>query len=115
MRPEVSRRKVFPPTSKHLLARLSYSTAALICSIALLLNSQKDVYKRQDADILNYRKGLSSFYENETYSLYTDYFLDRQLVRIKAVSYTHLDVYKRQHRICIVQMIVAASLQAPPA
>ncbi|MCS3154793.1 hypothetical protein NXX77_18590 [Phocaeicola dorei] len=35
---------------------------------------------------MNYRKGLISFYENETYSLYTDYFLDRQMARIKELT-----------------------------
>lgn len=44
------------------------------------------VYSAKDADILNYRKGLISFYENETYSLYTDYFLDRQMARIKELT-----------------------------
>lgn len=44
------------------------------------------VYSSKDADILNYRKGLISFYENETYSLYTDYFLDRQMARIKELT-----------------------------
>ena len=44
------------------------------------------VYSSKDADILNYRKGLISFYENETYDLYADYFLDKQIARIKELD-----------------------------
>ena len=44
------------------------------------------VYSAKDADILNYRKGLISFYENETYDLYADYFLDKQISRIKELD-----------------------------
>lgn len=44
------------------------------------------VYPVKDSDILNYRKGLIAFYEMEDYSLYTDYFLDRQIERIKEIE-----------------------------
>ena len=61
-------------------------TARLVESIVMMNAGLIPVYSAKDADILNYRKGLISFYENETYSLYTDYFLDRQLVRIKELT-----------------------------
>lgn len=32
-----------------------------------------------------YRKGLIAFYETEDYNLYTDYFLNRQIERIKEI------------------------------
>lgn len=32
------------------------------------------VYSSKEEDILNYRKGLITFYEQKDYSLYTDYF-----------------------------------------
>ena len=60
--------------------------ARLVESIVMMNAGLIPVYSSKDADILNYRKGLISFYENETYSLYTDYFLDRQLVRIKELT-----------------------------
>lgn len=58
----------------------------LMESIVMVNAGLIPVYSSKDADILNYRKGLISFYENETYSLYTDYFLDRQMARIKELT-----------------------------
>ena len=60
--------------------------ARLVESIVMVNAGLIPVYSSKDADILNYRKGLISFYENETYSLYTDYFLDRQMARIKELT-----------------------------
>ena len=45
------------------------------------------VYSTKDADILNYRKELKSFHENETYNMYADYFLDKQISRIKELFF----------------------------
>lgn len=45
------------------------------------------VYSTMDADILNYRKELKSFHENETYNMYADYFLDKQISRIKELFF----------------------------
>lgn len=39
-----------------------------------------------NADILNYRKGLIAFYETENYSPYADYFLNKQVERIKEIE-----------------------------
>ena len=61
-------------------------TARLVESIVMMNAGLIPVYSAKDSDILNYRKGLISFYENETYSLYTDYFLDRQMARIKELT-----------------------------
>jgi cell division protein len=35
---------------------------------------------------LNYKKGLISFCETGEYSLYTDYFLNKQIERIKEIE-----------------------------
>ena len=55
-------------------------------SISLMNVGIIPVYPVKDSDILNYRKGLIAFYEMEDYSLYTDYFLDRQIERIKEIE-----------------------------
>ena len=44
------------------------------------------LYSAKDADILNYRKGLIRFYETGDYTKYSDYFLNRQLERIKEID-----------------------------
>ena len=61
-------------------------TARMIESIALMNADIIPVYSAKDSDILNYRKGLIAFYETEDYSLYTDYFLNRQIERIKEIE-----------------------------
>lgn len=61
-------------------------TARMIESIALMNADIIPVYSAKDSDILNYRKGLIAFYEMEDYSLYTDYFLNRQIERIKEIE-----------------------------
>jgi len=61
-------------------------TARMIESISLMNVGIIPVYPVKDSDILNYRKGLIAFYEMEDYSLYTDYFLDRQIERIKEIE-----------------------------
>ena len=62
------------------------STARLVESIVMMNAGLIPVYSSKDADILNYRKGLISFYENETYDLYVNYFLDKQIARIKELD-----------------------------
>ena len=37
-------------------------------------------------EIFKREQGLIAFYEMEDYSLYTDYFLDRQIERIKEIE-----------------------------
>lgn len=61
-------------------------TARMIESIVLMNAGIIPVYSAKDADILSYRKGLIAFYETEDYSPYADYFLDRQMERIKEIE-----------------------------
>ena len=61
-------------------------TARMVESIALMNADIIPVYSSKDADILNYRKGLIAFYETEDYSVYADYFLNRQVDRIKEIE-----------------------------
>ncbi|MDL2256828.1 Fic family protein [Bacteroidales bacterium OttesenSCG-928-I14] len=60
-------------------------TARMIESITLMNADIIPVYSAKDADILNYRKGLIAFYETEDYTIYSDYFLNRQIERIKEI------------------------------
>lgn len=61
-------------------------TARMMESIALMNADIIPVYSAKDADILHYRKGLIAFYETESYTLYADYFLNRQVERIKEIG-----------------------------
>lgn len=61
-------------------------TARMIESIVLMNAGIIPVYSAKDADILSYRKGLIAFYETEDYSPYANYFLDRQMERIKEIE-----------------------------
>lgn len=61
-------------------------TARMMESIVLMNADVIPVYSAKDADILHYRKGLVSFYETEDYTMYADYFLNRQLERIKEIE-----------------------------
>ncbi|MEA4886001.1 MAG: Fic family protein [Bacteroides graminisolvens] len=61
-------------------------TARMIESVALMNAGIIPVYSAKDADILKYRKALIAFYETEDYSNYADYFLDRQIERIKEIG-----------------------------
>lgn len=61
-------------------------TARMIESIALMNADIIPVYSAKDSDILNYRKGLIAFYETEDYSKYADYFLNRQIERIREIE-----------------------------
>lgn len=61
-------------------------TARMIESIALMNAGIIPVYSSKDSDILNYRRGLIAFYETEDYNLYADYFLNRQIERIKEIE-----------------------------
>ena len=61
-------------------------TARMIESIALMNAGIIPVYSAKDSDILNYRKGLIAFYETENYNEYADYFLNRQVERIKEIE-----------------------------
>ena len=58
-------------------------TARMVESIVLVNANIIPVYSTKDSDILSYRKGLLAFYETENYSNYADYFLNRQIERIK--------------------------------
>ena len=55
-------------------------------SIAMMNADIIPVYSSKDADILNYRKGLIDFYKTGDYSLYADYFLNKQIERIKEIE-----------------------------
>ncbi|WP_195669368.1 Fic family protein [Bacteroides intestinalis] len=61
-------------------------TARMIESIVLMNANIIPVYSSKDSDILSYRKGLIAFYETEDYKLYADYFLNRQIERIKEIE-----------------------------
>lgn len=61
-------------------------TARMMESIVLMNADIIPVYSAKDADILHYRKGLIAFYETESYTLYADYFLNRQVERIKEIG-----------------------------
>ena len=58
----------------------------MVESIALMNADIIPVYSSKDADILNYRKGLIAFYETGDYSPYADYFLNKQVERIKEIE-----------------------------
>lgn len=61
-------------------------TSRMVESIALMNADIIPVYSSRDADILNYRKGLIAFYETGDYSPYADYFLNKQVERIKEIE-----------------------------
>ena len=61
-------------------------TARMIESIVLMNANIIPVYSSKDSDILSYRNGLIAFYETEDYKLYADYFLNRQIERIKEIE-----------------------------
>jgi len=61
-------------------------TARLLESIVLMNSDIIPVYSSKDEDLLSYRNGLVSFYETGDYSLYADYFLDRQIGRINGIA-----------------------------
>ena len=61
-------------------------TSRMVESIALMNADIIPVYSSKDADILNYRKGLIAFYETGDYSPYADYFLNKQVERIKEIE-----------------------------
>lgn len=58
----------------------------MIESVILMNAGVVPVYSSKDADILNYRKGLIAFYETGDYGMYADYFLKRQIDRIKEIE-----------------------------
>ena len=61
-------------------------TSRMMESIALMNANIIPVYSSRDADILNYRKGLIAVYETGNYSPYADYFLNKQVERIKEIE-----------------------------
>lgn len=61
-------------------------TSRMVESIALMNADIIPVYSSKDADILNYRKVLIAFYETGKYSPYADYFLNKQVERIKEIE-----------------------------
>lgn len=58
----------------------------MIESIVLMNADIIPVYSSKDSDILNYRKGLISFYETGDYTQYADYFLNRQMERNEGIG-----------------------------
>jgi len=61
-------------------------TSRMLESIILMNNDIIPVYSAKDEDLLDYRRGLVYFYETLDYSLYVDYFLNRQIRRINELS-----------------------------
>ncbi len=61
-------------------------SSRMVESITLMNADIIPVYSSKDADILNYRKGLIVFYETGDYSPYADYFLNKQVERIKEIE-----------------------------
>ena len=61
-------------------------TSRMMESVVMMNADIIPVYSSKDADILNYRKGLINFYETGNYSLYADYFLNKQIERIKEIE-----------------------------
>ncbi len=61
-------------------------TSRMVESIVMMNNDLIPIYSAKDADILHYRRGLIAFYETGDYTQYADYFLDRQLERLKEVE-----------------------------
>lgn len=61
-------------------------TSRMVESIVMMNNNLIPIYSAKDADILHYRRGLIAFYETGDYEQYADYFLDRQLERLKEVE-----------------------------
>ena len=61
-------------------------TSRMVESIVMMNNDIIPIYSAKDADILHYRRGLIAFYETGNYNQYADYFLDRQLERLKEVE-----------------------------
>lgn len=61
-------------------------TARMMESIVLMNYNLIPIYSTKDADILNYRKGLMEFYDKDDYSLYVNYFLTKQIERIKLIG-----------------------------
>lgn len=58
----------------------------MIESIVLMNADIIPVYSLRETDILNYKKGVLFFCETGEYSLYADYFLNRQIERIKEIE-----------------------------
>ncbi len=61
-------------------------TSRMVESIVMMNANLIPIYSAKDADILHYRRGLIAFYETGDYEQYADYFLDRQLERLKEVE-----------------------------
>lgn len=57
-------------------------TSRLVESIVLMNNDLIPVYSSSEIDIINYRKGIITYYETGNYAIYKDYFLDKQVNRI---------------------------------
>lgn len=62
-------------------------TSRMVESIVMTNANLIPIYSAKDADILHYRRGLIAFYETGNYEQYADYFLDRQLERLKEVEF----------------------------
>lgn len=57
-------------------------TSRLVESIVLMNNDLIPVYSSSERDIVSYRKGILNFYETGDYTVYKNYFLDKQVSRI---------------------------------
>lgn len=61
-------------------------TSRLVESVELMNNNIIPVYSSKEEDLIKYRNAIIHFYESNDYSLYIDYFLDRQIERINNMS-----------------------------
>lgn len=61
-------------------------TSRMVESIVMMNYDLIPIYSTKDADILHYRRGLIHFYETGDYTQYADYFLDKQLERLKDIE-----------------------------
>ncbi len=61
-------------------------TARVMESIVLMNAGIIPIYSISDSDILRYRRGLIAFYESGDYTTYADYFLDKQIERLKSIA-----------------------------
>jgi len=61
-------------------------TSRMVESIVMMNNGIIPVYSTKEADINRYKSAILQFYETGDYTLYADYFLDKQIHRINDLS-----------------------------
>lgn len=61
-------------------------TARMIESTILINNNIIPIYSHKQKNMIRYKDALLNFYETNSYAKYVDYFLDRQIQRIKIID-----------------------------